>query len=148
MVPVSGGYHIRLAVRFAHDIALQEDAIVEYVRIVPAGGDEEQKEDQIAHLQEIVMTELGQIPENALLKVIEANDVAQAIIDESHKNEYDLVLIGSSEESLTQNSVFGYKVDAVAENAACSVLVIYHYETLAASWLRRQFKHRQPVVSV
>ena len=142
LVPVSGGYHIRLAVRFANDIAIQENAIVDYVRIVSPGEGEENLEDQIAHLQEVVMTELSEIPENATLKVIEADDVAQAIVDESSNNNYDLVIMGSSEESLTQGSVFGYKVDSIAENAACSVLVIYHYETPAASWLRRQFKHK------
>lgn len=147
LVPISGGYHIRLALQFAQDIADQEEAIVEYVRIVPPGQSEEEREDQYAHLQEMVMTVLDKIPENANLRLLESNDVAQAIIDETNANNYDLVMIGSSEESLTQDSVFGYKVDTVAENAACSVLVIYHYETPAASWLRRQIKHRLPAVS-
>ncbi|MBN2046332.1 MAG: amino acid permease [Anaerolineaceae bacterium] len=140
MVPVSGGYHIRLAVRFANDIAKQEGAAVDYVRIVPPGEDEEKKEDQIAHLQEVVMTELNEIPANAALKVIEADDIARAIIDETQTNGCDLVIMGASEESQTQGSVFGYKVDTIADQAACSVLVIYHYETQAASWLRQQFR--------
>lgn len=147
LVPVSGGYHIRLALQFAQDMADQEGAMVDYVRIVPPGESDEEKEDHFAHLQEVVMTELNQIPANASLRVIESNDVAQALIDESASNTYDLVVIGSSEESTTQDSVFGYKVDTVAEKAACSVLVIYHYETPAASWLRRQFKHRRAAVS-
>jgi nucleotide-binding universal stress UspA family protein len=142
LVPVSGGYHIRLAVRFANDIANQEGAVVDYVRIVPPGEDEEKKEDQVAHLQEVVMTELNQIPSNAALRTIEATDIAQSIIDLTHTNSYDLVIIGSSEESQTQGSVFGYKVDTIAAKADCSVLVIYHYEVPAASWLRRQFKPR------
>jgi hypothetical protein len=73
--------------------------------------------------------------------------VAQTIIDESRTGSYDLVLMGSSEESTTQGSVFGYKVDTIAENAPCSVLVVYHYEAPAASWLRRQIKQKAPALS-
>lgn len=142
MVPVSSGYHSKLAVRLANKIATQEGGTVEYLRIIPRGGDEEANEDQIAYLQEVVMTELNQIPGNASLEVVESDDVVQAIIEESQADPYDLILIGSSEESQTPGSVFGYKADTVAEKAACSVLVIHHHESPTASWLRRQLKRK------
>ena len=142
MVPVSSGYHSKLAVRLADEIATQEGGTVEYMRIIPRGGDEETNEDHLAHLQEVVMTELNQIPGNASLEVVEADDVVQAVIEESQANEYDLILIGSSEESLTPGSVFGYKADTIAEKAACSVLVIHHHESPTVSWLRRQLKRK------
>ncbi len=140
MVPVSGGFHSKLAVRLANDIAAQENGMVEYLRIVPTGSDQEANEDQIAHLQEVIMTELNQIPGNASLEVVESDDVVEAIVEESHINPYDLIIIGSSEESETPGSIFGYKADAVAEKADCSVLVIFHNESQTASWLRRQLK--------
>jgi nucleotide-binding universal stress UspA family protein len=140
MVPVSGGYHSRLAVRLANKIATQENGNVEYLRIIPEDADEEAVEDQMANLQEIVMTELNQIPNNASIEVVKSNDVAQMLIDESRSGDYDLIIIGSSEETLTPGSIFGYKVDSVTEKATCSVLVIHHLESPAASWLRRQIK--------
>jgi L-asparagine transporter-like permease/nucleotide-binding universal stress UspA family protein len=140
MVPVSGGYHSRLAVRLANKIATQENGNVEYLRIIPEDADEEAVEDQMANLQEIVMTELNQIPNNASIEVVKSNDVAQMLIDESRSGDYDLIIIGSSEETLTPGSIFGYKVDSVTEKATCSVLVIHHLESPAASWLRRQMK--------
>ncbi len=142
MVPVSNGYHTRLAVQLANSIAVQEGGNVEYLQIIPNGSSEEEIEDHIAFLQEIVMTELNEIPSNASLEVIQADDIAQMIINESFSESYDLILIGSSEETQTQGSVFGYKADFVAEKAACSVLVVHHQESQAASWLRRQLKHR------
>ena len=142
MVPVSGGYHSRLAVRLAHEIANHEGGIVEYVRIIPKGWDEQEKEDEIAYLQEVVMTELKEIPFNASLEVVESDDVAQMIVNESFSNTYDLIIIGSSEETKTPGSIFGYKVDLVAQKAACSVLIIHQHEAPAASWLRQQLKHQ------
>jgi nucleotide-binding universal stress UspA family protein len=88
------------------------------------------------------MTELNQIPSNASLEVIPSDDVAQMILDVSNTASYDLIIIGASEETSTPGSIFGYKVDQIAEKAACSVLAIHHYETIAASWLRRQLKHK------
>jgi amino acid transporter/nucleotide-binding universal stress UspA family protein len=140
MVPVSSGYHSKLAVELADKISRQEGGSVEYIRVIPTQVDKEQYSDQLAYLQEVVMTELNQIPSNASLKVIQSDDVAMAIIEESKANPYELIIIGSSEETLTPGSVFGYKVDSIAKEAACSVLVIYHYEAPAASWLRRQLK--------
>ncbi|MBG0784474.1 MAG: amino acid permease [Anaerolineaceae bacterium] len=142
LVPVSSGFHSRLSVRLANEIATQEGGTVEYLHIIPRGGDEEANEDQLAHLQEVVMTELNQIPANASLEVIESDDVVQAIVDESHATPYDLIMIGSSEESKTPGSVFGYKADTVAEQAGCSVLIVHHQESPAASWLRRQLKRK------
>ena len=62
MVPVGGGLNSRLAIHLANDIAMQEGSHVDYIRVMPQEVDEETNEDMISHLQEIVMTELGEIP--------------------------------------------------------------------------------------
>jgi len=142
MVPVSSGYHCRLAVRLANMIANQENGNVEYLHIIPKEKTEEEVEDQIAYLQEILMTEINQIPSNASLEVIKADDVSQMIIKETFNTPYDLIIIGASEETKTPDSLFGYKADTIAAKAACSVLVVYHNEAPAASWLRRQLTHK------
>ncbi|MHC1773219.1 MAG: amino acid permease [Flexilinea sp.] len=140
MVPVGGGYHSRLAIHLANDITKQEKGTVDYFRIIPMEENEEESQDQIAYLQEVVMTELGQIPNNTSLRVVRNNFVAEAIIEESHTNEYDLIIMGSSEEADNEGFIFGRLVDQITEKAACSVLVIRHHETPAASWLRHQIK--------
>ena len=142
LVPVSRGYHCRLAVQLANMIANQENGNVEYLHIIPIEITEEEVEDQIAFLQEIIMTEINQIPSNASLEVIKADDVSQMIINETIHTPYDLIIIGASEDTKTPDSLFGYKADSIAEKAACSVLVIYHNEAPAASWLRRQLTHK------
>ena len=140
MVPVGGGYHSRLAIHLANDIATQVNGVVDYFRIVPSADNEEESQDEIAYLQEVVMTELGQIPANASLQVLHDDQVAEAVIEESHANEYDLIIMGSSEEATNNGTIFGKLVDQITEEAACSVLVIHHHETPAASWLRHQVK--------
>jgi nucleotide-binding universal stress UspA family protein len=143
MVPVGGGYHSRLAIHLANDIATQENGSVDYFRILPVKEDEEGSQDQIAYLQEIVMTELDQIPNNASLQVIHSDSVADAVIHESQGNEYDLIIMGSSEEEEKDGSIFGKLCDQITEKAGCSVLVIRQHESQAASWLRRQIKRRE-----
>ena len=140
MVPVGGGYHSRLAIHLANDIATQEKGTVDYFRILPLIENEEKDQDQIAYLQEVVMTELNQIPNNASMQMIHSYSIAEAVIEESYANEYDLIIMGSSEEAENNESIFGKFVDQITEKASCSVLVIRQHETPAASWMRRQVK--------
>ena len=69
LVPVGGGLNSRMAIHLANDIALQEGSHVNYMRVVPQEVDAESNEDMISYLQEIVLTQLGQIPNNATLQV-------------------------------------------------------------------------------
>ena len=75
MVPVGGGLNSRLAIHLANDIAMQEGSHVDYIRVMPQEIDEETNEDMISHLQEIVMTELGQVPADATLQISYAKSV-------------------------------------------------------------------------
>jgi len=143
MVPVGGGYHSRTAIHLANDIATQENGTVDYFRILPLNENEEDSQDEIAYLQEVVMTELNQIPNNASLQVIHSDSIADAVIHESKGNEYDLIIMGSSEEEDKNGSIFGSLCDQITENAGCSVLLVRQHETQASSWLRRQVKRRE-----
>ncbi len=143
MVPVGGGYHSKLAIHLANYMSTQENGSVDYFRILPEEEDEEGNQDEIAYLQEVVMTELDQIPNNASLQVIHSNSIANAIIQESCGNEYDLIIIGSSEDEENDGSLFGPLCDKIAKYACCSVLVIRQHETPTSSWLRRKIKRRE-----
>ena len=143
MVPVGGGFHSKLAIRLANYIATQERGSVDYFRIQPEEKDDEGHQDEIAYLQEIVLTELGQIPNNASLQVIQSNSVANAVIQESQGNEYDLIIIGSSAEDELDESLFGSLCDEIAQKASCSVMIVRQHQSVTGSWLRKQVKRRE-----
>jgi len=142
LVPVGGGYHCRLAIHIGDDLVDEENEQVDYLRIVPKSLDGSLYEDQMAYLQEIVMTELNEIPGNVGLHITEADNVADAIVQEAKNYGYDLVIIGSHEGDPADQSLFGELVEKVRLEVPCSTLIVRHHETRAASWLRKQLKSK------
>ena len=142
LVPVGGGYHCRLAIRVGNDLAREAREQVDYVRVVPKDLDGSLYEDQMAYLQEIVMTELEEIPGNVGLHINEADVVADAIVEEARNYGYDLVIIGSYEGDPADQTVFGELVEKVRLEVPCSTLIVRHHETRAGSWLRKQLKSK------
>ena len=138
IVPVGRGPHSQLAIHLANDIAVVEDAHVDYVRVLPAYKDEEYFEDEMAFLQEMVITELGQLPPNAGLRLLFSDDIAGAVIDEAGDDNCDLIISGLSGGYGETENLFGKIADQIAERAGCSVLVLKRYETATTTWLRRQ----------
>lgn len=142
LVPVGGGYNSRMAIHLANDIASQEGTHVNYLRVETQAKNEETDEDLISYLQEIVLTQLGEIPANATLQIGYAPSVADAVIKECQTNDYELVIIGSVDVP-TQESLFGPVCENVVAGCPNSVLVVYRHEALTASWLRHQTKRFQ-----
>jgi amino acid transporter/nucleotide-binding universal stress UspA family protein len=140
MVPVGSGLHCQLAIHLANDIARQENAHVDYVRVLPASKDVEVLEDQMANLQEVVITELGELPSNAVLRLLFSDNVEEALLAEMNENSYSLIIIGSTDEYELNGYLFGRVADLVAESAPCNVLVVKRYQSATASWLRHQVK--------
>jgi amino acid transporter/nucleotide-binding universal stress UspA family protein len=140
LVPVGGGLHCRLAVQLANKIASQENAHLDFIRVLPTERDVEMVEDEMAYLQEVVITELKEQPQNAILRLLFSDQVERALLEEIRNNTYDLVIIGSSEDSQPNNYLFGKIADLVAEGADCPVLVIKRYQGMAATWLRHRVK--------
>ena len=142
LVPVGGGYHCRLAIHIGDDLVDEENEQVDYIRIVSKGLEKSVYEDQMAYLQEIVMTELEEIPGNVGLHINEADSVAEAIVEEAKNYAYDLVIIGANEGNQADQPIFGELVERVRLEAPCSTLIVRHHETRAASWLRKQLKSK------
>jgi len=142
LVPVGGGYHCRLAIHIGDDLVDEENEQVDYLRIVAKGLEKSVYEDQMAYLQEIVMTELEEIPGNVGLHITEADSVAEAIIEEARNYAYDLIIIGAHEGNQADHPLFGDLVEKVRLEAPCSTLIVRHHETRAASWLRKQLKSK------
>jgi nucleotide-binding universal stress UspA family protein len=140
MVPVGGGVHSRLAIHLANDIAVQENAHVDYIRVLPAYKDEEYFEDEMANLQEIIITELGEMPRNANMRLLFSDQIAQALVEEAESSGYHLIISGISAGFGESDNLFGRISDEIAEKAPCSVLVVKRHQSATASWLRRQAK--------
>ena len=138
MVPVGGGVHSRLAVHLANDIARQENAHVDYIRVLPAARDKEYFDDEMANLQEVLITELGEMPRNANMRLLFSDNVAQALVDEAEKSGHNLIISGLSAGFGNTDNLFGRVADEIAEKAPCSVLVVKRHQSPTASWLRRQ----------
>ncbi|MFA5612469.1 MAG: universal stress protein [Anaerolineaceae bacterium] len=140
LVPVGGGYHSRFAIQIADSLSRADKGIVDMIRIVDEDLDDELYEDQMAYLQEIVITQLENIPGNINLRIIRGNDLAKAILEETQQREYDLVVIGSYEGDVLGEDIFGELVEKVRNGTSTSVLAVRHHEGPAASWLRRQLR--------
>jgi len=140
IVAVGKGPHSRLAIHLANDIAETVRAHVDYVRVLPAYKDEEYFEDEMSFLQEIVITELGQLPPNAGLRLLFSDDISEAITAEAGDGNCDLIISGLSVGFGETDNLFGRVADQIAEHAPCSVLVVKRYETPTTTWLRRQAK--------
>jgi APA family basic amino acid/polyamine antiporter len=140
LVPVGGGLHCKLAISLAENLAQADHASIDFIRVVDEDLDDELYEDQMAFLQEVVMTELGNIPGNANLHIIRGKDPANAIVAEAQDRDYDLIIIGSFEGQAKPGLPFGEVVDKVVRGSNTSVLVLRQHQTPAASWLRQQIR--------
>lgn len=139
LVPVGDGLNSRLAIHLANEISMQEGAQVDYIRVIPVETVDVSEEDMISHLQEIIMTQLGQIPANSTLQIRYAKSVQDAVIEGCDTKEYELIILGSAYD-LTDETMFGPVCDAVVEKVPESVIVVRRHESATASWLHHQIK--------
>lgn len=140
LVPVGSGPNARLALQMARDIALPGDAKVVGLRLVLGDADEERMEDEELQLHEIADVELGEIMDNISLVVKKADSVADAILDECRQGNYDLLIMGSAEEILVPDQVFGKLNDYLLDVVPCSMLIVRRYQTGTTLWMRKQLK--------
>jgi nucleotide-binding universal stress UspA family protein len=139
LVPVGGGPHARLALRLAWDIVRAEGGSLTALRILPDEGEVEM-EVEMEVLRQTVEDVLGEAVQKVACTLKRASSVVRGILIEAAEGEYDLVIIGASEEWFLRTLLFGSIPDQVAEGAPCSVLMVRKYEPPAVSWLRRLVK--------
>jgi amino acid transporter/nucleotide-binding universal stress UspA family protein len=138
LVPIGGGPHARLAIRLADVISEQEDADLTALHALPPATAEEAIEDQALRLREIIEDELGDVPARIAIRVPPAGSILDGILTEVRRQRYDLIVIGASEEWISHSQLFGTIDDQLAEQAACSVLLVRRHEPVTIAWLRRQ----------
>ena len=140
LVPVGNGPNAKLALRMAKALAVAEDSKIVALRLVRGPVDEETLEDQQAQLQDIVESELGELPANLEIRVEQVESVLDGILQETKRLPYDLMIIGAAEEVLQPQQLFGELNDALLEEAECSMLIVRQYEPERTIWLHRQIK--------
>lgn len=141
LVPIGGGSHSRLALRLAYEIAEQENAHVTALHTYTSAAGIEETEDQMNFLREIVAEELGAIPLRVATRVTLAESVIHGVLDETRRREYDLLVMGASEEWGSGTRLFGSVDDWIIEHVErASVLLVRQYEPAAVHWLRRRLK--------
>jgi len=143
LVPVGGGPHARLALRLGWDIARARRGSLTVLRIFPE-EDEVDMAIEMEVLHQLVEDVLGEIPEEVLFRLKRSSSIEEGILAEAtqemEEGNYDLIVIGASEEWFLKELLFGSIPDRVADGAPCSVLMVRKYEPAPVSRLRRMIK--------
>lgn len=142
LVPVGGGPHSRMALKLAYEIALAEDAQVIALRVLTSAPADEsdELEDQTAWLAETITEVLGVLPANFALQTYCARSIQEGVLQEIERLQFNLIVMGASEEWGSRIWLFGAVDDWVANQASCSVLLCRYFEPVAIAWLRRRMK--------
>lgn len=140
LVPLGGGAHSRLALRLACEIAAKEGAKITALHIFPEQANPEEIEDAMLHLEEIIEDELGSRPAYLTARVCRSETVPQGILLETSHQPYDLVIIGASDEWISDTRLFGSVSDWIADHVPCSVLLVRCHERVAMAWIRQQVR--------
>lgn len=140
LVPVGGGPHARLALRLAWDIIKATEGTLTLTRIFPEPEDVCEMEMDV--LQQLVEDELGSVPEEIIFRLKCKESVVDGILEEAAEAEedYDMIVIGASEEWFVRDLLFGSIPDRVADSVSSSVLMVRKYEPAPVSWVRRTMK--------
>ena len=151
LVPTAGGPHAPLAFRIALLLARQYESTVTAVYVVEPDASEEEIalgderiQGTIAAMREQAKElpsfngrgpSIEEIPFEG--RIIRSTDVITGIADAGA--EYDLVLVGASEESLIDQVLFGNIPEQVARECPSPVVIVKRYRGLPRMWLRRSW---------
>lgn len=149
LVPVGGGPHTRLALRLAWDITKVKKGVLTALHVLPE-AEESDMGVEMEVLHQLVEDVLGKIPKEVTFSLKRNNSIVEGILAASARTSdnlnYDLIVIGASEEWFLRNLLFGSIPDLVAEHSPCSALLVRKYELPSVSWLRRMIKRKQPLL--
>jgi uncharacterized hydrophobic protein (TIGR00271 family) len=149
IVPTAGGPNAPLAIRLALLLAREHQASVTTIYIADENASREEIEDgnlrirqtisamreQAAELSKQTGEKLGS--EDIPIKghVIKSSNVVSGIAETGV--DYDLMLLGATEESLIDQMLFGTIPEQVASESAIPVVIVKRYRGLPRLWLQR-----------
>lgn len=130
LIPTRGGTNVQLATQLVGYLARQNPLEITalYVRdpqLSKAGGTVLKVKDQASEFAFEMVTQELQLPPSSKLqtKIEEGRSKAELILNETKKN-YDLVVLGATEELFSKMSLFNPLVDRVVQEASCSTLIV------------------------
>ncbi len=140
LVPVGNGPNARLALKLASDLAYHQDVKVTALRVISKHSNKETREDELLQLQEIIESEIEEIPSYIETRIVLSNNVMEGIAEETEKSHFDLMIIGAAEEVFSPHYIFGKLNDALVEEISCSILIVRRYQPGTALWFRKRIK--------
>jgi nucleotide-binding universal stress UspA family protein len=136
LVPAGGGPHARLGLRLAAEIARGDEAELTILRIARPGEDLD-TEAEMRGLHHLADEVLGGPDPRVQTRIVVHEAVVEGILEEARNGDYDLLVIGASNEWAVKSLLVGAIPDAVADRAPCSVLMVRRYEPSGISTIRR-----------
>ena len=122
LVSTRGGPHASLGLHLATGIARAGGGEVTLFRVVRSLG-EVDTESEVEALEAMAETVAGdEVPVRP--RVTANPSVVDAILEELREGEYDLLIIGASDEGAVRRLLFGTVPDAVVEQTPCPVLIV------------------------
>jgi len=136
LVPAGGGPHARLGLRLAAEIARSDEAELTVLRVArPA--EELDMEAEMRGLRHLAEEVLGGIDPRVRTQILVHEAVVDSILEVARKGNYDLLVVGASNEWAIKSLLVGAIPDAIADRAPCSVLMVRRYEPAGVSTVRR-----------
>ncbi len=136
LVPAGGGPHARLGLRLAVQLANQTDTQITLMRIARP-HEELNMEAEVRGLKHLAEEVLDSTDLRVNPKIIVKDSVVDGILNEAKSGQYDLLIIGASNEWRVKSLLVGAIPDAIADRAPCSVLMARRYEAPSVSAVRR-----------
>jgi amino acid transporter/nucleotide-binding universal stress UspA family protein len=136
LIPIGGGPHARLGLLLASHIAQGEAAELTALRVLHPRA-ELDMEVEIDGLKRVVANVLGEKTSKVSSRTVVAENVIKAILTTAREGEYDLLVIGASEEWQIKSLLVGSLPDAIADQSPCSVLLVRRHESVRVSTTRR-----------
>lgn len=136
LVPIGGGPHARLGLRLASQIAQGDEAALTVLRVLRPSEDLD-VEVEMRGLQHVIKDVLGEAASSVSVRAQVHGAIIEGIVQEAQEGEYDLLVIGASEEWPIKSLLVGALPDAVADRAPCPVLMVRRYEPAGISTTRR-----------
>lgn len=135
LVPVAGGYNARLAVRTAISMARQgQDGPVRVtvMHVLPPGAGETDRIRADKYIQRAINGNSYQPLERLVVK---GDNVLDAVLQTAQ--DYDLIVVGATEEPLLKNLLVGNLATRIAKEAAVTVIMVKRRSGAIKSLLRQ-----------
>lgn len=133
LVPTVGSEYSKNAVEIASTIAAQTGALVTLIHVInlPQIGYALYDHQTLAPAREIAeqivehQAAIGRLlGAEVQYKILEGNSPEKTILNFAHKEQVDLIVLGSSVRLATGRVFFGHRVDAILNRATCPVALI------------------------